>query len=618
MGKPLSKLNIDKSDETPKDLIISNNVAITDNNAVNQSDQESQRDVTKTDQSASSNDNSVFTKFGFFKRSISSLIFGKDNEDKTENEFSRQVSAVSETSERKRKGESQEGSVSKLCKMDQSCDNSQGIEMGLDNIAVGKELIEEDENSYLDFPFLIDEKTEKFFHNSLVMLVMRGLPGSGKSTVVKKIKQKYPEAVSCSADDYFYTNGVYEFQREKIKDAHAYCQQKTEEHCKLLTRLLIIDNTHVQKWEATPYFKLANKYRYLAVLVEPKTPWRLDVDELCNRNSHNVNWKTLKQRAELYQKMVVSPYYFAWFLNLADSKIMIESPQTWLKKCLSNCQEFLVDFQTFSNCYDLKSMLNYFDRDSMRGMAINTCHCTAKFCGKEGKEYSVQKEVVEHLGKVTSLEITGFTITPRTIGAKVRLSGHQKLVYAQNDNQEVMDPNQKEQNGPKPSNQNKRKPPQNGHNPEDDDPIELEEVSQVLRAISATKPSLRTEKSNNNSESGGSSSFFGRRAHITLGCAAGVKPVQTGLDTIDIAVKEAQDAAKENFEDGKETSEDVMEVSESTKKEFKDGREVSEAVLDVYPKYKVPGGVLTNYGEGSWLFNLDKHIIVDAMFTGCW
>ncbi len=51
--------------------------------------------------------------------------------------------------------------------------------------------------------------------------IMRGLQGSGKSTLAKKIASK-PNSVVCSADDYFYRDGKYEWKASEMKAAHEY------------------------------------------------------------------------------------------------------------------------------------------------------------------------------------------------------------------------------------------------------------------------------------------------------------------------------------------------------------------------------------------------------------
>ena len=70
------------------------------------------------------------------------------------------------------------------------------------------------EEQYLDFSFLDDSHTVEYLRHSRTMFVMRGLPGSGKSTLVRKMKSVYPGAVVCSADQFFISDeGVYQFDR---------------------------------------------------------------------------------------------------------------------------------------------------------------------------------------------------------------------------------------------------------------------------------------------------------------------------------------------------------------------------------------------------------------------
>ena len=77
-----------------------------------------------------------------------------------------------------------------------------------------KNLDEEEKSKleYLDFPFLTDIETIQGLKKNRVVFVMRGLPGSGKSTLVNAISKVYDSEtpVICSADHYFIDeNGVY-------------------------------------------------------------------------------------------------------------------------------------------------------------------------------------------------------------------------------------------------------------------------------------------------------------------------------------------------------------------------------------------------------------------------
>ena len=143
---------------------------------------------------------------------------------------------------------------------------------------------------YLDFPFLTDEAVQ-YLRSSRTMFVMRGLPGSGKSTVVRKLLETFPGiSVDCSADKFFVsTEGEYVMDRSRLKDAHQWCQDTARDACRTDTNVVIIDNTGVKRWELVAYFKLAMEFSYAVVVVEPKTPWKKQVNGLAMRNIHGVD-----------------------------------------------------------------------------------------------------------------------------------------------------------------------------------------------------------------------------------------------------------------------------------------------------------------------------------------
>ena len=65
------------------------------------------------------------------------------------------------------------------------------------------------------------------------MFICRGLPGSGKSTLSKKIKEKYTDTVICSGDDFFTDeNGNYKFDQTLLFDAHQSAQKKAKDSCR--------------------------------------------------------------------------------------------------------------------------------------------------------------------------------------------------------------------------------------------------------------------------------------------------------------------------------------------------------------------------------------------------
>jgi predicted kinase len=103
------------------------------------------------------------------------------------------------------------------------------------------------------------------------LILFRGLPGSGKSSLAAALCQRV-----YSADMYFEDmaeNGdlVYNFDPSKLREAHEWCQKHTGLAMELNKCDIIgVANTFTQEWEMEAYIKLAEKwgYRVSTVIVE--------------------------------------------------------------------------------------------------------------------------------------------------------------------------------------------------------------------------------------------------------------------------------------------------------------------------------------------------------------
>ena len=85
------------------------------------------------------------------------------------------------------------------------------------------------------------------------LILVRGLPGSGKGMVAKAVKMI--GYVAFEANMYFRVNGRHEYDRKRIQDAHAWCESATREALRRGENVVVC-NTFVSLSEMTPYFEM--------------------------------------------------------------------------------------------------------------------------------------------------------------------------------------------------------------------------------------------------------------------------------------------------------------------------------------------------------------------------
>jgi predicted kinase len=111
-----------------------------------------------------------------------------------------------------------------------------------------------------------------------IMIIMRGIPGSGKSTAANELKQVLlavgaREVGIFSTDDFWYRekSGIYDWDAKKIGVAHNWNQTRVK-NAIAAGMHVIVDNTNLDGFALMPYFDMAARYDLDVIMHTVDTP----------------------------------------------------------------------------------------------------------------------------------------------------------------------------------------------------------------------------------------------------------------------------------------------------------------------------------------------------------
>ena len=120
----------------------------------------------------------------------------------------------------------------------------------------------------------------------MAIYILRGLPGSGKSTWIKNYEaENYQESGKvCSADHFHMVNGIYQYNPLKAGEAHLKCLEKYLSALQTGQYPIFVDNTNTQSFEIAPYWQLACVFGIQVKIIR----LHVDFETACRRNAHKV------------------------------------------------------------------------------------------------------------------------------------------------------------------------------------------------------------------------------------------------------------------------------------------------------------------------------------------
>lgn len=394
-------------------------------------------------------------------------------------------------------------------------------------------------NDSPEIPFLSDINSIKYVESSKLLV----LTSTTQGNILRKIVDTYGLNATCILN---------EDESKRIADAQSACAR--DQHVVAIS---------VGNFEASnpssiqPYTQIATDHNYIVSLVNgPES---------------------------------LLPDYIGWHLNEADSCMLGLCAHALLEELLKTVPEFCSDFRNFSQAETIAEMVKFYQlaESNHNGML----HCTAKYFGSSpddlAKEYF--KEVKGNITMSYETTVIGIVFTPRTFGARLKLSEKQLKLWGGDDDK-------------KPNIKTTVKRDSISSNEEHDQTSSLN-LAMSQHSIQGDSNDLITEGKNcvlkkksaryfPNSQaslvylttkSDDEPDFHpvsgrGSRAHMTLGIAPGESAVTTGYDLLE-----------------------VVELEEEKKD---------------WPTYSTARGWLRDYGENRWVLYMKNKITVDSLFAG--
>lgn len=163
-----------------------------------------------------------------------------------------------------------------------------------------------------------------FFSIDKTLFILRGVPGSGKDSLITNLVQNSltthgkDKVRICCTDDYFINpkTGEYEFDITKLVEYHERCfyscqEAMVETENKNAVPFIFLNNTNIKEEHIKPYRELAERYEYTVMELFPS-----DMFDLLNENDPEKIEAFLKQFTERNQHGVSYDKIKEMYLNL--------------------------------------------------------------------------------------------------------------------------------------------------------------------------------------------------------------------------------------------------------------------------------------------------------------
>lgn len=165
----------------------------------------------------------------------------------------------------------------------------------------------------LSFAFLEQEQTKDALRISRTLVVLRGLPGSGKTFLARAIADTYKDHCTViSADDH----GVKPEKPESNAEGYKALDEAVVARCtdgNSSAVMIVVDDTNHTQDRLARLGEIAEENNLVAIFLEPKTEWNRDLGQLTKKTKRGLEEAHLAAMKGPLEEVSL-PLYFGWFL----------------------------------------------------------------------------------------------------------------------------------------------------------------------------------------------------------------------------------------------------------------------------------------------------------------
>jgi hypothetical protein len=124
------------------------------------------------------------------------------------------------------------------------------------------------------------------------VVIMSGIPGSGKDTYAHSLPMPSGHKALISADQFFtMSDGYYKFDPSKLEQAHADCFRRFIEQVACPWKdipppLIVVCNTNTEAWEIAPYYQASLAFGWEPEIITLRCGTMEEVAKCAQRNIH--------------------------------------------------------------------------------------------------------------------------------------------------------------------------------------------------------------------------------------------------------------------------------------------------------------------------------------------